>query len=258
MSSSTPEYIDTDVLSNTSRSETVKTVAVGTCLLTTMFTGATGVVLGAAQAPRISDVLHVANHEASPTELAIMAAIYRASGRLAFARCVDPKEITTPEEVQRGVQIEAKTQPILFKDDWIDVRVSRVTCDNIEAFIHDPSKLNDDKLIAESVTAIAHESQHIETGIGDLSEGTIQCRAIQETAEMALLLGATPQQAANIANTSANSSLNVYTIPDGCYDGGALDVHPDYAGGFFPKQEYWPEGTIPTHTFPRLGRELVR
>ena len=81
--------------------------------------------------------------------------------------------------------------------------------------------------VAWAVNTLAHEAFHMR---GYLDEGVTECYAMQTLAATARRLGATPEQARNLAVLYAQSSPELkpvqYNAP-GCADEGPLDLRPD-------------------------------
>ena len=81
--------------------------------------------------------------------------------------------------------------------------------------------------LAWAIGTVAHESVHLR---GILDEALTECYAMQYLAFAAQRLGATPQQARNLAllhwETSPAKKPDQYQVPAGCEDGGKLDVRP--------------------------------
>lgn len=80
---------------------------------------------------------------------------------------------------------------------------------------------------AWAVGTLAHESIHLR---GILDEGVTECYAVQNLALAAQRLGATPEQAHNLAvlhwETGTPQMPDRYRAPD-CGDGARLDLRPD-------------------------------
>lgn len=82
---------------------------------------------------------------------------------------------------------------------------------------------------------LSHESHHLR---GIRSEGETQCYAIQTTALVAERLGSPPDEAKAVAAhflaVQQPRIPNEYGLPDGCEDGGSLDLNPQSSN--------WPTG----------------
>jgi hypothetical protein len=86
---------------------------------------------------------------------------------------------------------------------------------------------DDVQSLAWAVGTLAHESFHLR---GILGEGVTECYAVQTLASTAERLGATPEQARNLAilhwETGVPEMPSQYQA-SGCADGEALDLRPD-------------------------------
>jgi hypothetical protein len=86
-----------------------------------------------------------------------------------------------------------------------------------------------------AVLVLSHESQHLR---GVQSEADAQCYAIQTVARVAERLGSPPAEARAVAAhfLAVDEPLmpTDYSLPDGCVDGGSLDLDPQSSS--------WPTG----------------
>jgi len=86
-----------------------------------------------------------------------------------------------------------------------------------------------------AVVVLSHESQHLR---GIRSESETQCYALQTTALVAERLGSPPDEAKAVAAhylaVDQPRMPEDYSLPDGCVDGGSLDLNPQSSG--------WPSG----------------
>jgi hypothetical protein len=86
---------------------------------------------------------------------------------------------------------------------------------------------DDVQTLAWAIGTVAHESVHLR---GILDEALTECYAMQYLAVAAQRLGATPQQARNLAllhwETSPGKKPDQYQVPAGCEDGGRFDARP--------------------------------
>ena len=86
---------------------------------------------------------------------------------------------------------------------------------------------DDVQTLAWAIGTVAHESVHLR---GILDEALTECYAMQYLAIAAQRLGATPQQARNLAllhwETSPGKKPDQYQVPAGCEDGGRFDARP--------------------------------
>ncbi|HEY5161208.1 MAG TPA: hypothetical protein VII83_09105 [Gaiellaceae bacterium] len=77
-----------------------------------------------------------------------------------------------------------------------------------------------------AVLVLSHESQHLR---GVRSESEAQCYAIQTAAQVAERLGSPPAEASAVAAhylaVEQPSMPDEYSLPDGCEDGGSLDLN---------------------------------
>jgi hypothetical protein len=82
---------------------------------------------------------------------------------------------------------------------------------------------------------LSHESQHLR---GIQSEAEAQCYAIQTVAQVAERLGSPPTEARAVAAhflvVDEPLMPTDYSLPEGCADGGSLDLSPQSSG--------WPTG----------------
>ena len=121
--------------------------------------------------------------------------------------------------------------------DHTDLRTS--TCKELDALVDGgrkeqlacaerSSSCGDDvQSLAWAIGTLSHESVHLR---GILDEALTECYAMQHLAYAAQQLGATPQQARNLAllhwETSPPKKPDQYQVPPGCEDGGKLDARP--------------------------------
>lgn len=89
---------------------------------------------------------------------------------------------------------------------------------------------------AEAVLVLAHEAVHLG---GERDEGVTECRALQEGVPLGVRLGLPEDRARRMmaslyARSLAERAITrlTYQLPDGCRDGGDLDLDPD--DGRFP------------------------
>ena len=86
-----------------------------------------------------------------------------------------------------------------------------------------------------AVLVLSHESQHLR---GIQSEAEAQCYAIQTVAQVAERLGSPPTEARAVAAhflvVDEPLMPTDYSLPEGCADGGSLDLSPQSSG--------WPTG----------------
>jgi hypothetical protein len=84
---------------------------------------------------------------------------------------------------------------------------------------------------AEAVLVLAHEAVHLG---GERDEGVTECRALQEGVTLGVRLGLPEDRARRMmaslyARNLAERAITrlTYRLPDGCRDGGELDLRPD-------------------------------
>ena len=119
-----------------------------------------------------------------------------------------------------SVQFDENGNPF----DYTDLKYD--ACTNLRAWMgSDKRNPTLDQVIA--VHVLAHESEHL---AGEMSESVAECNSVQTTARTAELLGASPEQAAALAQ--AYVTLVYPRMPDNyvsadCTPGGKLDRHPE-------------------------------
>jgi hypothetical protein len=94
---------------------------------------------------------------------------------------------------------------------------------------------------ALAILILTHEAVHLSSYTGATDEALTECRAIQLVRDVALRLGATDEVARALGHEALHYDaqlpgygdyrVGLGLIPNyhatGCYDGGALDIHPD-------------------------------
>lgn len=108
-------------------------------------------------------------------------------------------------------------------------------CKTLTAVVFDRDR-RERAATAEAVLVLAHEAVHL---AGERDEGVTECRALQEGVVLGVRLGlpedrARRMMAALYAHNLAERAITrlTYQLPDGCRDGGQLDLRP--ADGRFP------------------------
>ena len=154
-----------------------------------------------------------------------------------------PVRVTCPGPIGRMMAPGDTNAGVVYLDDEgrpPDETVLRtVTCAELDALAEGrrsaqlacaarSSSCGDDvQALAWAVGTLAHESYHLR---GILNEGVTECYAVQTLASTAEGLGATPEQARNLAllhwETGVPEMPAQYHAA-GCADGGKLDLRPD-------------------------------
>jgi hypothetical protein len=156
------------------------------------------------------------------------------AGRPVQVRCPGPLWRAIGYEIYEGtVRVDADGNPA------DDTRLSKGICAELDALAEGrrPAQLacagrssscgDDVQAVANAVDTLTHEAIHLR-GIYD--EGLTECTSLQTMAGTAQRLGATPEQAQNLARLQFDTGLPLmperYRAP-GCADGEALDLRPD-------------------------------
>ncbi len=114
---------------------------------------------------------------------------------------------------------------------WVCQSLKRFDQKKLQCLVQRTYCGNDTRRTIDAVVTLAHESFHLR-GVGE--EGRTQCYAVQEAAATAHALGADPAVADALARWyMAFYQPNMpqeYQLPQGCYDGGPLDLAPNAPG----------------------------
>ena len=87
--------------------------------------------------------------------------------------------------------------------------------------------------LAKALLVLTHESVHVSDFAGARDEALTECQALQLVATVARALGSSPAEARALGKAALvhHASLLARYAPHytatGCYDDGALDIHPD-------------------------------
>ncbi len=105
-------------------------------------------------------------------------------------------------------------------------RLERDTCNNLRDWLHS-DKANPTLEQVMAVHVLGHEAYHL---AGIRNEAQTECEAMQRLDEVAVWLGATPEQARAIADryhSDVYPHLSSSYRNSACVDGGTMDVAPD-------------------------------
>jgi hypothetical protein len=164
-----------------------------------------------------------------------------ALGEIASSIAGRPVSIRCPGTLERLAEVSPHDGSVAFAADGRPAdyaELSGATCSHLQTFDERAERNEFDCLVqnvrcpreveqtAVAVNVLAHESYHL---AGHRSESAVQCYAMQRNAEVARLLGATPEQAIGVARFVWEHVYPAlpqeYRSPD-CHDGGPYDLRP--------------------------------
>lgn len=152
-----------------------------------------------------------------------------------------PVEIDCPGTFAKLTDVSSNDGSVLFSRDGVpadEARLSSGTCDRLTSLLHGrvsglgclapggecPPEVED---VAVAVNVLSHEAWHL---AGVREEAVAQCYALQTNAETAIRLGASPEDAAAVAEfvfREVQPALPAAYRTSECHDGGPLDLHPE-------------------------------
>jgi hypothetical protein len=152
-----------------------------------------------------------------------------------------PVSIRCPGTLERLTEVSPHDGSVAFAADgrpadYADL--SGATCSHLQTFderarrnefdcfVQDVRCPREVEQTAVAVNVLAHESYHL---AGHRNESAVQCYAMQRNAEVARLLGATPEQAGGVARfvwEHVYPALPQEYRSSDCHDGGPYDLRP--------------------------------
>jgi hypothetical protein len=119
---------------------------------------------------------------------------------------------------------------------WRLVWINENICRAVTSFAQKTDKMVVTGIEVDALRALAHEASHLKGNI--FSEGRAECEAVQYAEPLARALGSSAATALEVRKQVAQivgdplASSKDYEIPEGCVDGGPLDLDPDHPGVF--------------------------
>ncbi len=144
----------------------------------------------------------------------------RIAGRPVSVRCDDGYAYTGVGSDALGVAFPGRA--LAFLEPGV--------CKTLTALVFDGDR-RERAETAEAVLVLAHEAVHLD---GERDEGVTECRALQEGVPLGVRLGLPEDRAQRMmaslyARSLAERAITrlTYQLPDGCRDGGDLDLRPE-------------------------------